>query len=342
MLLIVIGNTRFVKSFEIQRLNMSGIIDPKFRVLDTIVTLEGRKQMVSGKFVVKYVSLTDGATFYSKDVVSGSSDASRRLFFECASLPQDQIVIEADDSGMLMPFANTTGFQVSNGKIFSGSSFGLTFLSGTEFASKADGIFESSLENFKNLYSIGTVDSIFEDDEFDISHSDIKFKITDSIPIPDQSSHSANVNHLESFFQDERLSNISNFKYLPPMNKVSDRNLDINDSSTKKQFSLGNYPPLGPTNPLTFDDILAKVESARQKGNVTTLKFDPTNNANKLFAQIFEVQKSALLKLDVIEFGTFKVDDQISPTRHVFFAGKVYEDDFGCHTFVHLFSLIFR
>lgn len=321
---------------------MSGIINSKHRILDTIVTLEGRRQMVGGKFKIEFVTLTDGATFYKGDVASGSADASKRLFFECTSLPQDQICFEADDSGKLMPFSNTTGFSLANGKIFSGSSTGLTFVTGSEFASTAESVFASSLDNFKNLYSIGTVDSIFEDDEFDISHSHISFKITDKIPFSEPSEQTADVNQLESFFADERLSNIPNFQYLPPLNKVSDGTLNVLDSAVRKQYSLGDYPPLGPISNLTYDEISKRVEAARQIGNVVTVRFDPTNNGNRIAAQMFEMTTSDLSKLDVIDFGVFKVDDFASPTRHVFFAGKVFEDDFGSHTFVNLFTLVFR
>ena len=321
---------------------MSGILDPKYRVLDTIVTLEGRRQMVGGKFKIYFVTLTDGATFYKGDVVSGSADASRRLFFECTSLPQDQICFEADDSGKLLPFNNTSGYRVVNGKIFSGSSAGLTFLTGSEFASVAGNLFASSLDNFKNLYSLGTVDSIFEDDEFEISHSNVSFKVTDSNPISDASAQAVDVNQLESFFQDERLSNITNFKYLPPLNRVSDGTLDVNSPEVKRQYKLGEYAPLGSTSPLTYEEISSRVEAARMRGNVVTVRFDPTNNANRLAAQVFEVRTTDLLKLDVIDFGTFRVDDAVSPTRHVLFVGRVYEDDFGAHTFVNLFTLVFR
>lgn len=321
---------------------MSGILDPKNRILDTIVTLEGRRQMVGGKFKIEYVTFTDGATFYKGDVVSGSADASKRLFFECANLPQDQICFEADDAGKILPFKNTSGFTIASGKIFSGSSDGITILTGSEFASTAGSLLGSSLDNFKNLYSVGTVDSIFEDEDFEISHSSVNFKVTDANPIADMSEQVADINQLESFFQDERLSNISNFKYLPPLNRVSDSFANVNDSAIRKQYKLGEFPPLGSSEPLTFETITERVENARKKGNVVTVRFDPTNNANRLAAQFFEIQTSDLLKLDVIDFGTFRVDDQTSPTRHVLFAGKVFEDDFGSHTFVNLFTLIFR
>ena len=321
---------------------MSGILNPKSRILDTIVTLEGRRQMVSGHFKIEYVSFSDAATFYRADIISGSDDATRRIFLECASLPQDQIAFEADDSGKLMPFKNTSDFDITNGQIFSGSGQGLVFLTGSAFASTSETIFASSLDNFRNLQTIGTINPVFEDEEFEISHSSISFKVTDENPIADASVQTSNINHLESFFQDEKLTNVINFRYLPPLNKVLDSTLSVSDPLIRRKYSLGEYPPLGPTTRLTYDKVSNEIEIARSKGNVVGVAFDPTNNVNRLATQFFEVRSSELLKLDVIDFGTFKVDDHASPTRHVFFAGKVYEDDFGTHTFVRLFTLVFR
>jgi hypothetical protein len=72
-----------------------GILDSKSRILDTILTLEGRRQIADGKLKVEWVSLSDSFTFYESDLVSGSTDATQRLFFEASHSPQDQITFEA-------------------------------------------------------------------------------------------------------------------------------------------------------------------------------------------------------------------------------------------------------
>ena len=63
---------------------MAGILDNKKRVMDTIVTQEGKRQLASGQFQIKYASFTDGSSFYEGDIVSGSSDATRRISFVAA------------------------------------------------------------------------------------------------------------------------------------------------------------------------------------------------------------------------------------------------------------------
>jgi hypothetical protein len=90
---------------------MSGILDNKSRVLDTILTNEGKRQIARGDLKVEYISYSDVGTYYAKDLISGSADASSRLYFEQCSLPQDQITFEADDSGNIKPFNNDPEFM---------------------------------------------------------------------------------------------------------------------------------------------------------------------------------------------------------------------------------------
>lgn len=319
---------------------MSGILDGKQRIMDSVITLEGRRQMASGKFQVKFASFSDRTTFYQTDVVSGSDDAGARLFLEECHLPQDSITFEADDSGRLLPFPNSTGFGVLAGQIYSGSSSNLTFLTGTDFASLADDLVVSSVDNFKKLYVLGTVDPIFEDDEFLVSDNDVTFTMTDNNPIRDPNLQQVNVNQLESFFQDVRLSNIPNFKYLPPVNKLFDTSADVTDPTVYNQHRLGIYTPLGNTKGLTLEDIQNTFSVAESGGNVREIVFNPTNSANSLAIQIFEIQKNEMLKLDVIDFGKFKTNDPATSDLHVLFAGRVFLDDFGSHTFVRIFTLL--
>jgi hypothetical protein len=73
-----------------------------------------------------------------------------------------------------------------------------------------------------------------------------------------------------------------------------------------------------------------------------------------MIAQMFEVNRNSdtpkLQKLDIVDFGTFPVDvENLSPLdpnynrpeKHVFFAGKVFQDDFGVPTFINVFTIVF-
>lgn len=331
---------------------MSGILDNKSRVMDTVVTLDGRRQIANAKLKVEYVSFTDGATYYRGDVVSGSADATERVYLECCHLPQDQIAFEADDSGRLRPFSNANGISMKDGQIIdysfnaltasvlTGSNQGMRLLRGDEFASTAETLLASSIDNFNRLRLIGTKDTLFEDDGFGMGNSRIEFTIHNNRPLPDATSHVAHIDHLDSLFQDVRLSKVVNFKYLPPINKVDDSGIDRRDHRATWRYHLGYYKPWGRSHlyglsPQQLEHELAHYE---YMGYAKTIIFDPTSQKNRLMGQMFEVNFNVMKKLDIIDYGRYVWRGE---QRHAYFAGKVMTDDNGTHTFIHLFTLVF-
>lgn len=82
---------------------MSGILDSKSRMIDAILTSEGRRQMAEGTFEVSYVTFTDADVAYEAHSVTGHVDPTNRIYFEASNLPQDQITFEANDEGKLLP-----------------------------------------------------------------------------------------------------------------------------------------------------------------------------------------------------------------------------------------------
>ena len=71
---------------------MAGILNDKKRVMDTIITNEGRRQVAEGELQIKYASFTDRGTFYTGNSGSIADDASSRLYFEATGRLQDQII----------------------------------------------------------------------------------------------------------------------------------------------------------------------------------------------------------------------------------------------------------
>lgn len=195
---------------------MSGFLDSKTRIIDTIITQEGKRQLASGKMQIKFATYTDGASFYQKSVASGSADASARLYLEAAVLPQDQITFEADDSGLLLPFKNAQeSIQVAGGNILSGAIF-IT----SSIASFTDTLLESSLDSFQKQTIIGTKDPFFDEVNFVLGQDNIDFTITNNSPTPEDGSE-IYINDAESLFSDIRLSRLPNYQFLPPVNKAS-------------------------------------------------------------------------------------------------------------------------
>jgi len=211
---------------------MAGILNNKSRIFDNVVTEIGRSQIATGKMRIEYASLTDAHTYYESDAVSGSSDATNRLYFEAAgSQKQDIITFETDDSGQLLGYPNDGSLTLKGGEIFKkdgATSKSYSYVSSSlSFASLASGLITSSIDNFKQLYSIGSVSNPEKsalNRKFSLSTESIEFFILNTHPFIDGPSDSiSNIDSVEPLFIDKRLSHIPNFKFLPPMIKEPSR-----------------------------------------------------------------------------------------------------------------------
>lgn len=343
---------------------MSGILDNKTRVVDVLLTQEGRRQLAFGQMQIKYVAFTDDATHYKADLASGSADATERIFLETCNLPQDQVTFEAFDGGRLNSFKNVSGLSVRDGRIISssfdnsllvittgsggsviinnsGSNVISEFLTGSIFASTSDALLNGSSDSFNKLRIIGTKGRLFDENEFQMTSGQVNIKLTPTLPI-DKRVSKVSINHLEGLISDIRLSTQKNFKFLPPVNKVTNLSLDKKNVESLKQFYLADYEPWGPTTPLTPQKLHEHVSDCEKKGLTRTAHFNPTSKNNNLFGQFFEIKADELKKLDVIDYGRHVYEfEGVSYNRHYFFAGRVLTDDNGDDTFVHLFTLIF-
>lgn len=354
--------------------DMSGILDNKTRILDSIVTLEGRRQLANGGIKIRYVTFSDAATFYAADVVSGSADATARIYLEACHLPQDQITFRADDSGRLLPFGTTTALNsnvragqllqynfeapdpsvVVTGSLSPMASF--STVRGENLHSLVEGLLTSSIDNFKKMQAIATRDTLFDDDGFGVGTKELEFVITEQKPIPSVAGYTADIDSLEDIFSDPRLSRLPNFKFLPPINRVDDSTIDKTKYSSVKPYQLGYYTPWNPSHvdPVQHKDVIQEHIDFAKMGYVKTVNFDPTSRMNNLFIQAFEVTNDTMFKLDIIDFGTWyepmvqnqamRSNDvnQPGPTSHIFFVGKlILKPESNTHAFVHLFTLLF-
>lgn len=342
---------------------MSGILDNKSRILDTIVTLEGRKQLSAGGINIKYVTFSDNATFYEADETNAATDATRRLYFESCHQPQDQITFLSDPNGKLTEYARDSVQVIRHGQLLQGSGTispngqiytSYTPLAGDDFLSTVDTLLQSSVNNFDKLKAISTRDFLFEDDGFGLDTNDVKFTIGQNFPLS-QEEKKVKFSHLNEIYNDPRLSNLPNFKYLPPVNKIEDKSLDKSDLPATVP-RLGNYLPWGKTDRPNILSILKEHAVFASSGNAKSIRIDPTSRENNIFMQFFELSKDNIKKLDVIDFGRWQLTqsqlDDLAvymPERympgylvHVLFVGKVLESpDDNTSSFIHLFTLLF-
>lgn len=300
---------------------MAGILDSKTRIFDTVITTIGREQLSRGGFQIAYASFSDGATFYQGDAVSGSSDASTRLYLEAGPMPFDRITFKSDESGMLHVAGADPTTSVIGGRILSSSGIPVT---GDEFTSTFSRVMSSSLDNFRKNMIVSSDDMLSDDSNFVISPNNLTFNITDRHPFSSGDVTEINVSDAESLFQDKRLSHLTNFAYLPP----------INVDGTL----LGNYPRLGQADILSFEQLQVDLENAE----FSIVTFPETSDDNNVVIQFFDTRSASALKLDLIDFGEFPSALSNSSGRHVFFAGRLFRDEMGADTYINIFTLVFE
>lgn len=314
---------------------MSGIIDPKLRILDTYITEEGRRQISSGKFKAEFFSLTDSSTFYSKTdtTASGSQDFISRFNLEASNLPQDQITFEIDDSGKLvvrelLPISGSN-ISVLNGQIFSGSFRGIVnqLSSSQELSNISKQLVSSTINNFANLRLLGS-SPLYDDkpDDLLVYPDKCTFTIT---PNTLNNAKVGQLDHIESLIADKRFSHLPNYKFLPPINKKQ--------STLTQPTLLGNFVQINQEPILSYDQLKPIFEKLENEGYCQELSFVETSKDNTVFCQFFEAGNGTMTKLDVIDFGSFFVGDKV---KHVFFVGKLFQDSTGSHTFVNMFNLV--
>jgi hypothetical protein len=213
------------------------------------------------------------------------------------------------------------------------------------FASNIPGILSSSFDNFLQLQTLSSNNKLFEDETFEINTSDISFDLTqiDSNVLKIFADAPPTLNSIDSLFNDDKMSHLDNFKYLPPIIKVSD-SLVPNKTQIENltPYLLGNYPSWGNNEKrMSFIDLKKQLKSYEDTNRPIVLK--KTSNANNIMGQFFEVTNNTVSKLDIVEFGHV-MNDVKEPsvvTDNVFFAGKIFLDNRGTTCFVNMFTLIF-
>ncbi len=311
---------------------MAGILNRKTRFVDTFLTQQGREQIAKGELRFEFATLSDYHTFYakSKDDPSVAEDAIERIFFEAANRPQDLIIPEFDaDGGMLYPAGD---FDIVDGelKVTSGST---RVLSGEDLVVSASVAISDSIESFKDMRPLRTEESVTDTTGFEISQNSGEFLMTSFLPISPTKPSQISLSNIESLWQDKKLTHVPNFKFMPPINKVSSKNLRV-------------FPKLQQPTPMTYADLEMELGANDPSGETgvgppITLSFPATSNENNLVCQVFEVRSDGIDKLRMIDFGEFEDADPYSPGKHVFFLGKLFEDDDGEQTFVNLFTVVF-
>ena len=318
-------------------------LDPKERFVDIQLTAEGKKQLSQGKLRIEYASFSDANVFYSRldqfDSGSFTDLNTKRVMFEARSRPQDTIIYESDDSGFLKinPLLGLSGssdlFRVKSGQIFTTVSGAIPPISSALVQGYSGQILSRSLQNLKDLRILKSPSFQDEGEEFKLSANELNFVITRETPININTGiFEIDINQAESVFVDKRLSNLPNFKFLPPINK----------KKGNTTVPLGNYVSFGSQDQLTSGSLSREFQRLESIGMKKTIEFSDTSTANTLLGQILEVNGGIIRKLDIVDYGEELIDAASNLTRHIYFVGKLYTDDNNSSTFINLFTLVFE
>ena len=325
---------------------MAGILNNKERIMDFLVTKEGRRQAASGQLMIRYATFTDYHTFYQASGSNGvAEDATDRIFFEATSRYQDVVVpeLEPGTTSISRPF-RTEDFSVHGKNIASGtfrdgvSELSDVVLTGSELAAGTGRLLQGITKNFSELRITGTTDHFSSTAGFKLSTPlSGTFRLTENTKYneapagPDGTSgtETINVDSSLSLFQDSKVSHLPNFTYLPPVNVSNDR---VNPGAP-----LGIYPKLNDNSIMTFNDLQSHLSDKEFKD----IYFEETSRENNLMMQFFELSNNDVEKLSIIDFGNFPDNDPFSPDKRVYFIGKMRRDSTGADTFVNIFTVVF-
>ena len=313
---------------------MAGILDSKRRVMDILITDEGKRQASMGELKINYATFTDMHAFYreAKSADSVADDASARIYFEASSRQQDQIVVESLETGGIKAFKTSdfdlAGTNIASGSLSQAADIANVFLTGSQFTGKANEIMRGITKNFTDLQILGQYDPFSDTSGFEIYPERAKFTVSDTSPIKEGGIKVASLDSVESLFQDRRLSHMPNFKYLPPKNKPTIGQVEGSP--------LGTYVNWNQRKILTIQELMDDLEGK----DYVDIEFTETSRDNNLLMQPFEFRPNGIQKLAIIDFGEFPDEDPYSPGKRVFFLGKLYTDSFGATTFVNLFTVI--
>jgi len=305
---------------------LAGILDNKTRIMDTLITSEGRRQISSGKLKIEYASFTDRHLFYSSGSSGVLDDQGNRIYFEAYSDDNDKIIIETDGEGNLEPFSSDE-YSSYGGKVYASGS-------GEQVSGSIDAvtsaIFDTCVLNFQRQMIIGTrnLNLYGKEDRFVIAPETSTFFITDETPFNSSSISRATIDDVESVFQDFRLANTLNYRFMPPITRPL--------AGALTGSVLASYTQLNQDALDTWEEMEEYLDGKQSEEIV----FDETSRENNIIGQMFEQYGSSISKLALIDMGSFPIDGRIYP--HVYFAGKLYRDSKGSLTFANLFTLVFK
>lgn len=286
-----------------------GILDPNTRIVDTILTVEGRRQLARGGLDITFYSFDDAGVIYDDDGHGVVDDASKRPVLEARQLPQDTLISDANELGELLSSISGS-ITILGGRAFINSGSSVTAATPADDDAVVASLDPTTAIRFlSQLHTVSTRDT----GAFDVKPAAVNFVVLDDLPIPLRQ-QMADVDHIDPFFADQTLAHIVNFAYLPPHN----------DDGTL----LGDYPPIGPSIPPSDDDIMRLVSGSQR----SRTWMSPAPLENRVALQMIAITNGKINRLVAVDRGTVG-------TNRVVHYGRVFRNSVGQFAFCRIFTL---
>jgi hypothetical protein len=294
---------------------MAGILDSRSRIVDFILTGEGKKDLAAGKLNISFATFTDSGTYYVSSSSGVRTPMPSSFTFEAYASAGDIITLERDFNGVLIPPAVTEGATT-------------TFISSGSSDSRFQTFDKTVLRTGEILDAMSLIKSDLTFENFDSSIVQNRDNLSVSVADYVYGSETVNLSEVAYVFTDNRFSNFNSFKYMPPVVE--------NSSGDSQVFSFYGIPQL-----FSFTAFNPQIIS-----DIPSFDFSPQDSSSlmSVAAQIFEYNESAETssewnKLDMIYYGPSTLGD--GTNAHVFFAGKrIFRDQ--AFSFVNLFTVLVR
>lgn len=287
-----------------------GILDKNSRVVDSILTIEGRRQLSDGNLDISFYAFEDSDVIYSDDGTGVLADASSRISFEAWQKQQDTIVVRSDESGNVL--ASISGSVIiSGGRAFANTGSTVVAATQNDHDRMIASVDPTNSLRYQSL--LQTVDS-FSDNEFEVAPSQLTFTLTNNIPL-EKRQQVGEINGADPLYSDPLLSHIINFAYLPPVNAAGE--------------SLGQYQPIGSIKPISTAEHLKKIDDCQR----ISVYMAPRPLNNRIALQMFAFHSSDVIKLHAIDAG------YIGTSRVVFY-GRVLKNSNGALVFLRIFTVL--
>jgi hypothetical protein len=297
---------------------MAGLLDPKSRVLDTIITPEGRRQMFSGGMRIAYATFSDIGFPYDGDSSNAFVSSSICFNLESFSTSNDTIFPVTNDSGQLLEYSGDSTSLTPAGTVLVRDTSLVDDVGST--------ISQVVSESLKNQQIASTLDIVRKDEGLSSDLKAINFTITEDRPFDGEPSVTS-ITDADSLFADKRLSKLPNFMFLPPIQSSGEIG--------SKPSTLGDYTSFAETNDIDDGSFFANLNELED----ATINLSRLTEYNDLAIQMYETAGSNIKKLDVIKYGRVGISPEGSSTD-LYFVGKVFFDGFDVPTFINIFTLV--